>query len=118
MATMKRCLAQLSLSGSWGSEHFWPGLDVDLDRELAPAVRATAAKGREGTEGYVPPRAGVPAFTVADAVVGRENCFEDVEPPAPADGAAPKEVVTTVVAPEVDLSGGRITLMTRAGEKE
>lgn len=54
MATKKRCLASLSLSGSWGTEYLWPGLEVDLDRELAPG------------------------FTVGDAVRGREDCFEDV----------------------------------------
>lgn len=54
MPTMKRCLAQISLSGSWGTEHLWPGLEVNVDRELAPG------------------------FTVADAVAGREECFEDV----------------------------------------
>jgi len=53
MPTMKRCLAQLTLSGRWGTEHFWPGLEVNFARELAPG------------------------FTVADAVAGREDCFED-----------------------------------------
>jgi hypothetical protein len=56
MAKMKRCLAQLSLSGRWGTEHLWPGLEVNFERELAPG------------------------FTVAAAIAGRENCFEDVEP--------------------------------------
>ncbi len=51
----KRCLAQLSLAGSWGTVHLWPGLEVDVDRELEPG------------------------FTVADAVVGREDCFEPIE---------------------------------------
>lgn len=54
MTLMKRCLAQLSLSGSWGTEHLWPGLEVNFARELAPG------------------------FTVADAIAGREDCFEDV----------------------------------------
>jgi hypothetical protein len=54
MATMKRCLVPMTLSGRWGSEHLWPGLEVNVERELAPG------------------------FTVADAVVGREECFEDV----------------------------------------
>lgn len=54
MPTMKRCLAQLSLTGSWGTEHLWPGLEVNMDRELAPG------------------------FTVAHAIEGREDCFEDV----------------------------------------
>lgn len=78
MATKKRCLASLSLSGSWGTEYLWPDLEVDLDRELAPG------------------------FTVGDAVRGREDCFEDVaavtdaEPPttvdhAPADPASDEE---------------------------
>jgi hypothetical protein len=54
MATMKRCRAQLSLSGSWGTEHLWDGLEVDVDRELAPG------------------------FTVGHAIAGRDDCFEDV----------------------------------------
>jgi uncharacterized protein YbdZ (MbtH family) len=54
MATMKRCRAQLSLSGPWGSEHLWDGLEVDVDRELAPG------------------------FTVGHAIAGRDDCFDDV----------------------------------------
>lgn len=52
---MKRCLVPMTLSGSWGQEHVWPGLEVNFDRELKPG------------------------FTVADAVAGREDCFEDVD---------------------------------------
>lgn len=63
MATWMRCRAQLTLSGSWGSEHLWPGLEVNFARELAPG------------------------FTVADAVAGREDCFEPV---APAQPVAPR----------------------------
>lgn len=81
MAIMKRCRAQLSLSGPWGSVHLWPGLDVDLSRELLPAVAATPAKGKPGTDGHIPARPAVSGFTVADAIAGREDCFEDV--PAP-----------------------------------
>ena len=54
MATMKRCRVPMTLSGRWGSEHLWPGLDVNMERELAPG------------------------FTVAAAVAGREECFADV----------------------------------------
>lgn len=62
MATMKRCLVPMTLSGRWGSEHLWPGLEVNVERELAPG------------------------FTVAAAIAGREDCFEDVT-------AAPDEPV-------------------------
>lgn len=64
---MKRCRAQLSIRGSWGTEKLWPGLEVDMDRELEPG------------------------FTVADAVRGREDAFEpiaddiDIEPAVPAE---------------------------------
>lgn len=63
MATMKRCRVAMDLHGSWGLERLWPGLEVNLERELAPG------------------------FTVADAVAGREDCFEDVSSTdaAPAD---------------------------------
>jgi hypothetical protein len=85
MPTMKRCLAQLSTSGRWGTEHFFAGLEVDFDRVLAPEVKAVDAVGVEGSDGYVPARPAVPAFTVRDSVAGREECFEDV---APAEAAA------------------------------
>lgn len=88
MATMKRCLAQLSLSGRWGSEHFWPGLDVDLDRVLAPAIEATRAVGLEGQPDYVAPRPALAAVRVRDAIAGREDCFVDVFVSVDA-GAAP-----------------------------
>lgn len=55
MATMKRCRAQLSLSGPWGTEHLWDGLEVNVDRELAPG------------------------FTIGHAIAGRNECFEDVD---------------------------------------
>jgi hypothetical protein len=58
MATMKRCRVPMTVSGRWGSEHFWPGLEVNLERQLASGV------------------------TVADAIAGREDCFEDPEPAA------------------------------------
>ncbi len=65
MATRTRCRAQLSLAGSWGTVLLWPGLVVDLDRELEPG------------------------FTVAEAVRGREDDFEPVlddnEPAGPAE---------------------------------
>jgi hypothetical protein len=76
MATMKRCLAQLSLSGSWGTQYLWPDLEVDLERELAPG------------------------FTVADAVRGREDCFEDVaSEPVPTMLQPGERVVTAADAP-------------------
>ena len=65
MVIMKRCLAQLTLSGPWGTEVFWPGLEVNIARELAPG------------------------YTVGDAVAGREACFEDVVA-SPAPAQAPK----------------------------
>lgn len=55
MARMMRCKASMSLNGSWGVEHLWPGRPVDMDRELAPGV------------------------TVAEAVRGRESEFEDID---------------------------------------
>ena len=55
MPLMKRCRAQMSLAGPWGTEHLWPGLEVNIDREL------------------------MPGFTVAEAVRGREDCFEDLD---------------------------------------
>jgi|SRR5579872_2793071 len=85
MATMKRCLAQLSLSGSWGTEHLWPDLEVDLDRELAPG------------------------FTVADAVRGREDCFEDVYITAASDAPVPAGFKTTLVDPGTDFSKAVLT---------
>lgn len=60
MATMKRCLAQLSLRVGGTEEHFWPGLEVNMDRELKPG------------------------YTVAHAIAGREHCFEDIAPPVAA----------------------------------
>jgi hypothetical protein len=87
MATIKRCIAQLSLSGSWGSVHLQPGMDVDLDRELAPARAEVLEKGQPGTDGYVAPRPGAPAFTLRDGIAGREDCFVDV----PKDSAATRK---------------------------
>lgn len=84
MPNMKRCVAQVSLSGPWGVEHLQPGMEVDFARVLAPARESVAAKGTEGTDGYRPAIAGKPAFTVADAVAGREDWFEDVAPAAKA----------------------------------
>jgi hypothetical protein len=72
MATMKRCLAQLTLTGVWGSEHLFPGLEINFDRELAPGV------------------------TVRSVIAGRENCFEDVIAPDP----APAKNRKPVAAPE------------------
>lgn len=54
MARIRRCRAQLNIRGPWGEENLQPGMQVDLDRELAPG------------------------FTIADAVRGRENEFEDI----------------------------------------
>lgn len=80
MATKKRCLASLSLSGSWGTEYLWPDLEVDLDRELAPG------------------------FTVGDAVRGREDCFADLEPVAhtPALATATPTVIYLPADPASD----------------
>jgi hypothetical protein len=53
---MMRCKApiQIHLTGTTTRVEFVPPMDVDLDRELAPG------------------------FTVADAIEGREDCFEPV----------------------------------------
>lgn len=71
MAMMKRCRAQLNLAGRWGTEYLWPGLEVNFARELAPG------------------------FTVADAVAGREDCFDDVDPPSDGDPASTDNSQTT-----------------------
>lgn len=86
MANMKRCRSQLSVAVGDKTEHLWPGLEVDLERVLTPARPATAAIGKEGTEGHVQARAAVAAFTLGDAVAGREDCFEEVAAPAQAAG--------------------------------
>jgi hypothetical protein len=89
MPTMKRCRAQFSLSGPWGTVYLWEGLDVDLERVLTPAAAAVPAKGQPGTDGYVPARPAVAQFTIADAIAGREDCFEDMPPePEPLTAAA------------------------------
>lgn len=52
---MKRCRAQLTVRvPGRPDEHLWPGLEVNFARELAPG------------------------YTLAQAVAGRESCFEDV----------------------------------------
>ena len=87
MATMKRCRAQITMSGRWGIEDLQPGMEVDLDRVLAPAVPAREAVGTPGTDGYVPAAAGLRVVTVRDAVAGKEDhWFEDVHPTAEAEG--------------------------------
>jgi hypothetical protein len=78
MAMKKTCRAQLTLTGSWGTVHLQPGWTIDLDRELRPASAAVPAKGDPGTDGYVAARPAVTRVTVADAVAGREDCFDDV----------------------------------------
>lgn len=45
------------------TEHVWPGLVVSLDRELAPG------------------------YTIADAIAGREGCFEAVNDPTEGEDA-------------------------------
>jgi hypothetical protein len=77
---MKRCLAQLSLSGRGFTELLQPGMEVNLDRELAPG------------------------FTVADAIAGRENCFEDVDEDVPLELPAPTKKGTKT-APQEGASG-------------
>lgn len=78
MANMKRCRAEMSIAVGESIEHFWPGLEIDFDRVLRPASPAEPARGKEGAEGYVPARPAVTGVTVANAVAGREDCFEDV----------------------------------------
>jgi hypothetical protein len=58
-----RCLAELTIqpTGTGLREELWPGLEVDFDRELAPGL------------------------TVAQAIAGREDCFE----PAAAEEPGP-----------------------------
>lgn len=87
LSNMKRCLAQLSLAGPWGTEHFWQGLEVNFARELAPG------------------------FTVADAVAGREDCFEDVDAPITMalDGPAPDGFTHVDVPADTNFSAATIT---------
>lgn len=60
MPTMKRCLAQLSIAvAGRPTEHLWPGLEVNVDRELAPG------------------------YTLKQAIAGREDAFEDLAPTVP-----------------------------------
>lgn len=68
---MMRCKAELriAVTGSNASLDLWPGVEVDVDRELAPGL------------------------TIAAAVMGRDSCFEDVRTdvqPPPEVGAAPR----------------------------
>lgn len=110
MTTVKRCLAQLTLSGPWGYVDLQPGMPVDLARVLTPAADAVAAKGDPGTDGYVAARAAVREFTVADAVEGREECFEDLEAPISLSGGpAPADFKATLVPPATDFSTATIT---------
>lgn len=53
-----RCLAELTISTRFERLDLWPGVEVDFDRELDVN------------------------HTIADAVAGRETCFEPVEVPA------------------------------------
>lgn len=92
MANWKRCRAAMTLTarGLDRAEHLWPGLVVNLDREL------------------------VPGFTVGAAVAGREAEFEPVSDPSEDyitvdGGPAPADFQTTLVDPRVDLSHARIT---------
>lgn len=96
MSNMKRCVAQVSLSGSWGVEHLQPGMAIDFARVLTPARDAAPAKGDVGTDGYVPPIAAQSAFTVADAVAGREDWFEEIGEPAATDFS---DVTISAIAP-------------------
>lgn len=80
---MMRCKAELTLNVRGRREELWPGLEVDFDRELAPAVPEVAAHGVDGDPDYRPAQAARVRVTVADAVQGREDCFEPVATPAP-----------------------------------
>lgn len=63
MPTMKRCLAAVNVyvRATQTAVELQAGMDVDLDRELAPG------------------------FTLGDAVAGREDCFEPIGDDPPAD---------------------------------
>lgn len=116
MANMKRCLAQLTISGPWGTEHFWAGLEpIDLDRVLVPVRDAVPAKGAAGTDGYVPARLAVKAFTVADAIAGREDCFEDIDASeSAAGGPAPVGFTHTDVPLDTDFTKATLRRNPRA----
>lgn len=62
MPRMMRCNAELTIQvpGTTVRLELWPGLDVDVDRVLAPE------------------RDGRPAVTIALAIQGREDCFSEI----------------------------------------
>lgn len=76
---MMRCKAamQIHVTGTDTLVELGPPMEVDFDRILRPAK---AAKGTEGQPDYQP---AVSEYTLADAVAGREDCFEPVPAPAP-----------------------------------
>ena len=55
---MMRCTAHVAIRTGDRTEELWPGLDVDVDRVLTPATDTT------------------PAFTIADALAGRDYVGE------------------------------------------
>jgi hypothetical protein len=59
---MMRCKADLEIhvTGTGVREVLWPGLEVNFEREL------------------------VPGHTIADAIAGREDCFEPIDTSAAA----------------------------------
>lgn len=66
MPMWMRCKAVMTLNtrGVDRAEYLWPGLVINLERELAPG------------------------FTVGDAIAGRESEFEPVDDPAAEDDPA------------------------------
>lgn len=75
MANWKRCKVAMTLSvrGVDRAEHLWPGLVVNLARELAPGV------------------------TVGDAVAGREDAFDDADDPHVDPAAAKSKKLAPVM---------------------
>jgi len=72
MATWTRCKADITVSVGDRVEHLWPGLVVNLAREVAPGV------------------------TLAAAVAGREDAFEAADDPT----VAPTSTATRLTALE------------------
>ena len=92
--TMMRCNAELTIQvpGTAVKVDLWPGLEVDVEREIAPARQARAAKGEAGAADFEPGVTARPAVTIASAVGGPDGLALYFEPVAKAaKAAAPKK---------------------------
>jgi hypothetical protein len=77
MANWKRCRVAMTITarGLDRAEHLWPGLVVNLERELTPG------------------------FTVGDAVAGRESDFEAAPDPTRPEPALADEAAVSKARP-------------------